>query len=60
MPRVLVDDALELHRTKSYVVNLIDHALSNHFGTNLCEKYSTKDVSRLVFVHYYQVKVWKQ
>ncbi|KAK9746865.1 hypothetical protein QE152_g5784 [Popillia japonica] len=43
VPRVLVDDALELHRTKSYVVNLIDHALSNHFGTNLCEKYSTKD-----------------
>ncbi|XP_022915853.1 uncharacterized protein [Onthophagus taurus] len=43
VPRVLVDDALELHRTKSYVVNLIDHALSNHFGTNLCEKYSTKE-----------------
>lgn len=49
VPRVLVDDAMELHRTKSYVVNLIDHALSNHFGTNLCEKYSTKEVIVVLF-----------
>ena len=40
-----IEDALELHRTKSYVVNLIDHALSNHFGMNPCEKCASKDVS---------------
>ncbi|XP_017771263.1 PREDICTED: uncharacterized protein LOC108558759 [Nicrophorus vespilloides] len=38
------EDVLELHRTKSYVVNLIDTALSSHFGTNISEKNPNKNM----------------
>lgn len=44
IPRVLVNNAIELHKTKSYVVNLIDQALSNHLGTMASDKYSNNDV----------------
>lgn len=46
-----VAEAMELHRTKSYVVNLIDTALSNHFGTSVCDKYSSYECSGLNPVH---------
>lgn len=32
-PRVPFEEALELHKSKSYIVNLIDRALSKELGT---------------------------
>lgn len=44
LSRVLVNDAVELHKTKSYVVNLIDQALSSHLSTMVTDKYTNKEV----------------
>lgn len=32
-PRIPLDEALQLHKSKSYIVNLIDRALSKELGT---------------------------